>query len=290
MLQRPEDFWFRAMTRAGSQERPLPGTPAALFAANLKSMALAFHWKGDAAWINTVTGEPFLDPVTGALFLGGILVAAVRAFRGSRRWAFVLVSIFFLTLASTLALAFPVENPGINRAAVAIPSVLALAALPAAWLLRESQGRRLPVRLAVAAALAGLAALSLQQNFQSYFVRFRAEQVTILEPTMDLVRVMRERRDRDGLPTDNVYLLNTHNWIDGRCIDFELGDRQWSDPHDIAPDRPVPLIRDRPLLFFVHQSDVPRRRQLREMYPGGEERREKQPFVDRDYYTYFISR
>jgi len=27
MLQRPQDFWYRAMTRAGSQERPLPGPP-----------------------------------------------------------------------------------------------------------------------------------------------------------------------------------------------------------------------------------------------------------------------
>ena len=290
MLQRPQDFWYRAMTRAGSQERPLPGTPAALFAGNLGRMALAFHFRGDEAWINTVTEEPFLDPVTGALLLGGLVVAAVKAIRGSRRWAAVLVSLFVLTLASTLALAFPVENPGINRAAVAIPSVLVLAGLPAAWLVRRARERGRGAGVAVGLTLAGLGALSIQQNYESYFVRFRAEQVTILEPTLDVVRVMREYREARGVPFDNAYLLNTTNWIDGRCIDFEIGDRLWSGPHDVPPAQPVPFILDRPLLFFVHQSDAARRAQLQEVFPNGREELVKQPFKDRSYYTYFVPR
>ncbi len=290
MLQRPQDFWYRAMTRAGSQERPLPGHPAELFAENLGRMAQAFHFRGDQAWINTVTEEPFLDPVTGALLLAGLLVAAVKTLRGSRRWALVLASLFVLTLASTLALAFPVENPGINRAAVALPSVLVLAGLPAVWLWRRAQERGRAARVAVGCALAGLAAVSVQQNYESYFVRFRAEQVTILEPTMDVVRVMREYRDQHGVPFDNAYLLNTTNWIDGRCVDFEIGDRLWSGPHDVAPGQPVPYILDRPLLFFRHQSDAARQEQLKRDFPNGEENRVEQPFKDRSYYTYFVPR
>ncbi len=290
MLQRPQAFWYRAMTRAGSQERPLPGAPAELFAANLARMGLAFHFRGDQAWINTVTEEPFLDPVTGALFLAGILVAGVKVVHGSKRWGLVLVSLFVLTLASTLALAFPVENPGINRAAVAIPSVLLLAGLPAVWLVRRARERGREALVAAGLTLTGLAALSVHQNYESYFVRFRNEQVTILEPTLDLVRVMREYREKRGVPFDNAYLLNTTNWIDGRCIDFEIGDRLWSGPHDVPPGQPVPFILDRPLLFFVHQSDAERRAQLQRDFPQGEERLVEQPFPDRSYYTYFVSR
>ncbi len=290
MLQRPQDFWYRAMTRAGSQERPLPGSPAALFAGNLGRMALAFHYRGDQAWINTVAEEPFLDPVTGALLLAGLVVAAVLIVRGSTRWALVVLSLFVLTLASTLALAFPVENPGINRASVAIPSVLVLAGLPVVWLLRRARERGRGWLLVAGGVLAALGALSLQQNYESYFVRFRHEQVTILEPTMDVVRVMREYRDNEGVPFDNAYLLNTTNWIDGRCIDFEIGDRLWSGPHDVPPAQPVPLIRDRPLVFFVHQSDRPRREQLKTDYPNAEEHFVAQPFRDRSYFTYFVPR
>ena len=106
---------------------------------------------------------------------------------------------------------------------------------------------------------------------------------------MDLVRVMREYRAK-GVPFDNVYLLNLGNWIDGRAIGFEIGDPRWNDPHDVAPGQKVPFIRDRPLLFFVHQSDPERRAQLQEAFPDGQERLVTQPFQDRNYYTYFVPR
>ncbi len=267
MLQRPQDFWYRAMTRAGSQERPLPGSPAALFAGNLGRMALAFHYRGDQAWINTVAEEPFLDPVTGALLLAGLVVAGVLIVRGSARWALVVLSLFVLTLASTLALAFPVENPGINRASVAIPSVLLLAGLPAVLAASPSAGprTRMAVRRGWHARGAGRAVppSELRELLRSL------SQGAGDDPRADdgLVRVMREHRDTEGVPFDNAYLLNTTNWIDGRCIDFEIGDRLWSGPHDVPPAHPVPLIQDRPLLFFVHQSDRPRREQLKTRLP-----------------------
>ncbi len=288
MLQRPQNFWYRAMTRAGSRERPLPGTPAELFAGNLGRMALAFHFRGDQAWINTVTEEPFLEPVTGALFLAGLLVAGVTALRGSRRWTVVLLSLFVLTLASTLALAFPVENPGINRAAVAIPSVLVLAGLPAAWLLRQAREGGRGRKAVVGTLLAALAALSIQRNYESYFVRFRDQEVRILDPTLDVVRVMRKYRDERGVPFDNAYLLGMPGWIDGRCIDFEIGDRLWSGPHAVPAGRPVPLILDRPLLFFVHPGDTAHREELKAAFPDGREELQAQPFRDRNYYTYFV--
>lgn len=287
MIQRPQDFWYRAMTRAGTLERPLAGPAPVVFASNLKNMALAFHWKGDNTFIDSVTGEPFLDPVTGALLLAGALVALLRAARGSRRWALVLASIPVLTLASTLALAFPIENPGTNRSAVAIPSVLLLAALPAAWMVEQARHRGLLPRLAATVPLLALACLSVQQNFKSYFVRYAWHQAMSLPPVLDLVRVMKEYAAR-GVPPDNVYLLNVPSWIDGRCIDLEIADPLWSGPHNVVPGKPVPFLLDRPLLFFVHPSDDERRRQLKEAFPLGEERLVTQPFCTRSYSTYFV--
>jgi len=287
MLQRPDDFLYRVMTRAGSRERALPAPAPVVLLSNLKNMALAFHWKGDHAWINTVAEEPFLDPATGASLLAGVCGAFALAVRGSRRWALVLLSVPVLTLASTLALAFPIENPGINRAAVAFPSIVALAALPAARLIEAARGRQLLLRVLAAAGLLGLAAVSVRENWESYFVRFAAQQRMIAEPTMDLARVMREYRAR-GVPFDNVYLLNTSSWIDGRMLAFEIGDLLWPVPHDVAPKTPVPFLLDRPLLFFFHPSDADRRRQLHEDFPDGEERLITQSFRDRNYYTYYV--
>src|SRR5262249_37164370 len=157
------------------------------------------------------------DPASGALLLAGVLGAGALALRGSRRWALVLLSVPVLTLASTLALAFPIENPGINRAAVAFPSIAVLAVLPAARILEAARGRGLLVGAVAGAGLAGLGALSISENWESYFVRFSNQQQMVAEPTEDLVRVMKEYRAR-GVPYDNVYLLNTSGWIDGRAL------------------------------------------------------------------------
>jgi len=194
-----------------------------------------------------------------------------------------------LTLATTRALAFPIENPGINRAAVAFPSIVALAVLPAAALIGPARRREPSVAVLAGAGLLGLAALSIRANWESYFVRFDEQQQQISEPTMDLVRVMKEYRAR-GVPYDNVYLLNTSSWIDGRMLGFELGDQLWPVPHDVAPAEPVPFLLDRPLLFFFHPSDAARRAQLRKDFPNGVETLIRQKYRYRNYYTYYVPR
>ena len=111
----------------------------------------------------------------------------------------------------------------------------------------------------------------------------------VLEPVLDMVRVMQEYRKR-GIPTDNVYLLDRENWIDARCIGFEIDDLTWADAHEVSPGHEVPFIRDRPLLFLVHRDDPDRRSQLRVLFPEGEERLVAQNQTDRDYYVYFVPR
>ena len=138
--------------------------------------------------------------------------------------------------------------------------------------------------------LASLAAFSIQENYDSYFVRFKAEQVTILEPALDVVRVMTgiPRRARRPL---RQRVSAEHHELDRRTL-HRLRDRR---PALVGPARrsagaPVPFILDRPLLFFVHQSDLWRREQLKADFPQGEEKLMEQPFRDRNYYTYFVPR
>src|SRR4030095_7806439 len=141
--------------RRTGEERALEAPALVVFVRNLKNMALAFHWQGDSGWIHSVSNEPFLDPATGAFLLAGIVLAFALWFRGSRSWGLVLISLPIWTLASTLNLAFPSENPGITRSAVVLPSILPLCALPAAWIADEALRLRSWRRLVPAAAPAG---------------------------------------------------------------------------------------------------------------------------------------
>jgi hypothetical protein len=288
----PQWFLHRVLTRMTGEERPLAAPAIVLFARNLKNMALAFHWQGDVGFITSVINEPFLDPVTGAFLLAGVVLGFALWFRGSRSWGLVLLTLPIWTLASTLNLAFPYENPGITRSAVALPSVMTLCALPAAWIADEASRRKAWRRLVPAAALAAFLALSLRENFVGYFGRFGSQMTTLLDPVMQMVSVARDYQGR-GVTVERIHLLDWPHWVDSRCLAFELDipdPVQWTETNNIFPDVPVPPLEERPLLYFFQGHDEARRQQLRQLYPGGEEKVWRQVNPDRDWVSYYVGR
>ena len=127
----PDIFGYRAMTRLTSTESALPGPVWQIFLSNLYKALLMFNWDNGVSGFIQCPVRPALDVVTGALFVIGIVLLVVRYVR-QRDWRdlLLLVSIPILLLPSVLSLAFPGENPSLNRtggAAVAVFIVSALA-------------------------------------------------------------------------------------------------------------------------------------------------------------------
>ena len=291
-VKEPQWFFHRIITRMTGEERSLAAPGLVVFARNLKNMALAFHWQGDSGWIHSVVNEALLDPATGAFLVAGIVLACAMWVRGSRSWGLVLFSLPIWTLASTLNLAFPHENPGITRSAVALPSIMALCALPAAWLAVEASRLRSWRQLLPAAALAAFLALSLRENVTGYFGRFGNQMTMLLDPVMEMVSVARDYQGR-GVPFDRLHVLDWPHWVDARCIAYELdipNPVQWTETNNVYPDVPVPALEERPLLYFFQGHDEARRQQLRELYPGGEEKTWHQVNPDRDWVSYYVPR
>ena len=161
MTEHPDQFWYRAATRAGSLERTIGAEPFAIFGKNLWNMLLAFGWKGASTWVVVRQYEPFLDAVTAALAIAGVVLVGARLLRGSLRWPLVAIGLFVLTLPSTLSLSFPEENPSINRSGTAIPVVFLVAALAVVALIPRRRG---PGRIAAVAGLPGLLLYSIALN------------------------------------------------------------------------------------------------------------------------------
>ena len=85
-----------------------------------------FNFDDGEIWVHSVTHRPALDIVSAALFAIGVVLVVVRYIR-NRHWLdlFLLVSIPLLLMPSILSLAFPGENPALNRAGGAyIPAFL----------------------------------------------------------------------------------------------------------------------------------------------------------------------
>lgn len=280
-------FWYRIATRATGAERPLDAPPLTVFAGNLWNMAKAFHWMGSSTWTVLVPGDPFLDAVSGALLLAGLVLAVRAVLGGAWRWAWLFPAFFLLTLPSTLSLAYPNENPSLNRASVVIPVVFLLVGLPFAHLWRGFLRERVVLRLAGAAALLTAASVSFRDNAESYFVQLGVSYDGIIEHATEMAAVM-DRYRAQGIPLENQYLLATAFWVDARSVGFEAGDPTWVQTHNIPPPDVPEGLTARPLVFYYRPNDTERLEALQRLYPGGTARILPQSHPDRNFGVYLV--
>jgi hypothetical protein len=193
---------------------------------NVWNAVQAFHWRGDVAWVNHLPDDPFLDLLTGALFLLGLGFLVVRVLR-QRRAAdlLLLVSLPLLMLPSVLALGWPIENPSSTRAGGAVPVVMLIAAWPLGLLYDALVARRRAVAgAAVAFGVLGAAAVL---NWQTYFVDFRASYDRSAWNTTEVGAVLREWAPRVGGP-EHVYVKAYPHWVDTRNVAFNAGLPDWN--------------------------------------------------------------
>jgi 4-amino-4-deoxy-L-arabinose transferase-like glycosyltransferase len=270
MFDFPGSFWERSASRLTSDGPPI-ANPALVFLGNLKNAALMFNWMGDVVWVNSVSLDPFLDPVTGALFVFGVAYAIYRLVR-AREWiyAYLLLALPVLTLASTLAIAFPNENPSVFRALPAVPVVFLLAAIPlvlAARQLRTLLGR--PTGTVLAAAVVGLAlALAAFLNYQSYFDVYAEQYRRTAINSREMGEVLRGYAQSVG-DYANAYHIAYSHWVDTRNIGTAAGRPRWNNAL-LNPD----MIRTAasapgPQLYILSPNDQASLAILRQLHPEG---------------------
>ena len=277
-------FWARSATRATGAERALGAAPIKIFAGNLWNMAKAFHWQGSSTWTVMLENDPFVDIVTGGLLLAGCALVLVLIARGAWRWVWLPPALVLLTLPSTLSLAYPNENPSLNRAGPAVPVVFLIAGAALAWLARGFRRAAGPTRAVGLAALAALSAWSATSNYRRYFIDFSDSYQHLIEHSMEMAQALRDEHAR-GIPYANMYLLGVDYWVDGRNIAFQIDDPAWADDHLMPQGKLPERLTARPLVFLYKPEDVARLHRLRGMYPG-EGRVIPQTYADRNFGVY----
>jgi hypothetical protein len=279
-------FWSRIASRATSSERSLDESPLRIFAGNLVNMAKAFHWRGASTWTVLNPGEPFLDTVAAALLIAGLVLAMRFVVSRSWRWAGVFAALVVLTLPSTLAIAYPNENPSLNRAGTAIPVVFLLVGLAYAHVARGLWRERLALRTTGMAILVSGAFTSARLNARAYFDELGAAYSALIEHSMEIAEVIR-RNAANGIPIGQQYLLAVDYWVDGRNIALDLEDPKWADTNNIASPK-VPNLAARPLAFVYRSTDTARLAALETLYPGGKNRLMPQSHPDRNFSVYVV--
>ncbi|HET9910420.1 MAG TPA: hypothetical protein VFQ13_00955, partial [Anaerolineales bacterium] len=211
----PDMFGFRAFTRLGSVEQPLPGPASQIFFSNLWKALGMFNYDDGEIWVHSLTHRPALDVISAALFLIGILLILIRYIR-NRHWLdlFLLVSIPLLQMPSILSLAFPGENPALNRAGGAYIPAFIIAALALDGLL-TSFGRG-KARNVLMWGVAGI--LFLVSAFQNYDLVFNQYYSSFLQGawnSSDMGKTIKEF-EKDYGTTNTIWIVPFPHWVDTR--------------------------------------------------------------------------
>jgi 4-amino-4-deoxy-L-arabinose transferase-like glycosyltransferase len=267
-VDRPEDIIYRTFTRIGQTEQPYPGPVGLIFLSNLWNALIMFFYKDGAAWVHSIPNRPALDMVSAALFFLGVFLILFRYIQ-KRNWRdlFIVLSIPLLMMPSILSLAFPIENPSLNRTAGAIVPVFLVIGLMFDALLRaiETSFQKRPAVIFSAFLVFILAYPAMSQNYDLVFNQYDKEYLASSGNTYEMGQVIKGFATSIGTP-DSVWVVGYPYWLDTRLVSITAGYpiRDYAIwPDAFATTQTV----SGPKLFILNMSDVEDLKTLESMYP-----------------------
>lgn len=289
----PAEFGFRAFSRLSGTENPITEPVLNIFVSNVGKALKMFNFDDGEIWVNSIPHRPALDVVSAALFVFGILLILVRYIR-NRHWLdlFLLVSIPLLQLPSTLSLAYPGENPALNRAGGAYIPAFIVGAMALDGLVT---GIGLEKRRAVVSWLVAgiLLYFSASQNYDLVFNQFYTSFRQGSWNTSDMGAVVKEFEQTYGR-TDTVWIVPFPYWVDTRLPAVWAG----------IPNRDMAMWREDlattlelpgPRLFMVKANledpqfnDSETLDALKSLYPNGQLRLFDSDVPGHDFWIYFV--
>src|SRR5215212_9076319 len=266
MIENPGIVFYRALTRLGNLEQPLPGPAWQIFLSNFWKSMTMFAWDDGEIWPISVPHRPALDVVTSVFFHLGVVLLIIRYIR-QRNWLdiFTLVSIPLLMLPSILSLTFPGENPSFNRSAGAIIPVFLIVGLAFDGFLTALQSTW-SKRFVWLAGIFLVAWASLQ-NYDLVFNQYRKQYDLSAWNTTEMGAVVRSFTELNGSP-DTAWLVGYPYWADSRLVMINAG-FPFRDNAIWPQSFPDTVADPRPKLFIINPNDVDEKTALQSLYPNG---------------------
>ncbi|PWH16614.1 MAG: hypothetical protein DDG60_03800 [Anaerolineae bacterium] len=314
-IDRPDMFAYRALTRIAGDTLPDADTPLerfwksltnpvnaetddpvykVFFDNTLKALVM-FQYDNGGIWVHSVPGRPALDFVSAALYTLGCAFLLLR-YVVRRNWLdlFFLLSIPLLMMPSILSLAFPGENPSLNRTGAAAVVVFVIAAqmldgVYTALKSRQAEQQTTSTRNQTLAFVVVLALLfiSILQNYTLEFDRFATQFRAAAWNTSDMGRVIRAFVAA-GNSVENAWVVPYPYWVDTRLVGIQSGyptrdAALWPEEFERTLDLPGNK------LFIVKDEDLNSLGMLRALYPNGALGRFDSPIEGKDFWIYTVS-
>lgn len=224
-VDNPSVFSYRMATRLGTAEREYPGNPIAIFLQNFLNASFMFFSDGGHIWVHSVINRPALDFVSAGFYFAGVLYG-VLAYIKQKSWEkiSILVSIPLLLMPSILSLAFPEENPSLNRPGAAMVPVFLFAGVGMDAILGSlkkafhSKGGN----LFVAFLAMFLFLISASANYGLVFDKYAQQFRLGAWNTSDIGLVIDNYANSVG-DYESAYVIPYPHWVDTRLVGINAG-------------------------------------------------------------------
>ena len=301
-FEHPEMVAYRTLTRVGDTERALPAPAVEIFFSNLWRAMLMFNVDNGEIWAHSIPHRPALDVVSAALYFIGFLYLCYRYVR-ERYWQylFILLSIPFLLLPSILSLAFPTENPCLNRTSAAFIPVMVVVGFGMERVLHainsstsnvsaeapnteKSSFVLSPYRYSFLIGVFLLLWSSLQ-NYQLVFNEYQTLYEQSSWNTTEIGSVIRGFTDSIG-DKKKVWVVGFPHWVDTRLVAFNAGFPGldfaiW--PDEIASTIDIGGNK----LFILKPEDSTGLKTLQDIYPMGVWKKVTSKITSKDFIIYY---
>jgi len=288
-ISNPDLFTYRAFSRLTEMETGFQKNPLVIFFENFWKASVMFFWDNGSIWVHSIPGRPALEVVSAALYFLGILALLIRYIR-KRQWIdlVLLVAIPMTLMPSILSIAFPGENPSLNRTAGATVPVFVVAGLALEMVIRSLR-KRLPGKLGRIAAILIvilLVAWSGSNNYNLVFDQYYAIYRASSWNTTEMGRVAGFFIESIGTP-DTTYAVGYPHWADSRLIAINAGypGRDFA----IFPEQiPATANDPRAKVFLLNLNDTEGFQVLEKTFDSGVSWQYDSAVENKDFIIFFV--
>jgi hypothetical protein len=285
----PGNFSYRMISRLTPIEHPFNDSPIIIFIKNFWDAMLMPFFRNGQIWVHSVTNRPALDAISAPLLLIGLL-NAFHKMRYQKKWeyAVLLISIPILMMPSILSIAYPAENPSLNRSAGAYVPIFVCVGIGFIYL-KDALMDLFPKKISkyfAAVICVGIGLLSIRYNFKLVFSDYRRQFDAYAWNTSEIGEVI-ENFVHTGGKIDNAFVVPFPHWVDTRLVGFNAG----SPGKDFAlPRGVIPALEfsGEKQIFIFKLDDLEAKNMLEELFPYGKNSTYYSATPGKDFFIYTV--
>ncbi|MCL5429526.1 MAG: glycosyltransferase family 39 protein, partial [Chloroflexi bacterium] len=288
-VEHPTQIGERTLTRMFEAEREYPESVLITFPKNVWNGLGMFNYSGGTIWLVGLRDKPAFDTISAALLLLGVILVGIRYAR-ARSWLdlFLLLAIPLMMLPSTLSLAFPEENPAMNRASGAwVPAFIVSALALDAFLhgIRDKLGGNFGLRVAQTGGAVILIVVG-AINYNLFFGEYIRSYDQNSWNSSEMGAVIADYAGSFG-SLDSAWVVSYPYWVDTRLVGMNAGNP--ARDYGIWPDQlSNTLTTPPPKLFVLKIDDETGLSTLEQLYPEGIETFHRSRVPGKEFLTYFV--